>query len=90
MKSQGFTILELLVAIGILDILVAFAMPQYLAYRGNTFIAAVKFDLKNASVVQEAYFTKTETYTQSLPTLLNYGFRQTDNVSISVISDGSS
>ena len=60
MKSQGFTILELLVAIGILDSLVAFAIPQYITYRRHTFIAQVKSDLKNASIVQKIYFTETE------------------------------
>jgi Tfp pilus assembly protein PilE len=63
LKSQGFTILELLVAIGILDSPVAFAIPQYNSYRRRIFIAAVKSDLKNASIVQEAYFKETETYT---------------------------
>ncbi len=80
----GFTLLELLVAIGILGILVALAIPQYEAYRRRSYIAVVKSDLKNASIVQEAYFTETETYTDSLPTLLSTGFRQSSNVSISV------
>jgi Tfp pilus assembly protein PilE len=61
-----------LVAIGILGILVAFAIPEYLAYRRNAFITGVKSDLKNASIVQEVYFTETGIYTQSLPTLLTY------------------
>ena len=90
LKSRGFTVLELLVAIGILGILIAFAIPQYLAYRRNAFIAGVKSDLKNASIVQEVYFTETGIYTQSLATLLTSGFRQTKNVSISITSDGSS
>jgi len=90
LKSQGFTLLELLVAIGILGILVALAILQYLAYRRNAFIAGVKSDLKNASIVQEAYFTETGIHTQSLPTLLTYRLRQTENVSISITSDGSS
>ena len=87
-KAKGFTLLELLVAIGILGILAAFAIPQYLAYRRNTFVAAVKSDLRNAAIIQEAYFAENESYTQSLPTLLSYGFRQSDNVSISITSDG--
>lgn len=82
--EKGFTLLELLVAIGILGILVALAIPQYEAYRKRGYIAAVKSDLKNASIVQEAYFTETETYTNSLPALLSNGFRQSSNVSITV------
>ncbi len=90
LKSLGFTLIELLVAVGILGILVAFAIPQYLAYRRNTYIAAVKSDLKNASIIQEAYYTEFETYTAALPTLESYGFRQTNKVSISIVSDGQS
>lgn len=90
MKSQGFTILELLVAIGILGILVAFAIPQYNDYRKRSYIAAVKSDLKNASIIQEAYYAEFETYTVALPTLVSYGFRPTNKVSISIVSDGQS
>ena len=74
---------------GILGILVAFAVPQYLAYRRSTYVAAIKSDLKNASIIQEAYFAEFEIYTPSLPILQNYGFRQTKNVSLSITSDGS-
>ena len=82
--DKGFTLLELLVAVGILGILVAFAIPQYNAYRRRAFIAAIKSDLKNASIVQEAYFAETETYTDSLPTLLSKGYNQSSKVTISV------
>ena len=82
--KNGFTLLELLVAVGVLMILVALAIPQFNAYRRRGYVAAVKSDLQNASVVQEAYFTETETYTDSLPILKSRGFRQSKGVSISV------
>ncbi len=82
--KKGFTLLELLVALGILGILVALAIPQYNAYRRRGYIAAVKADLQNASIVQEAYFAETETYTDSLPILKSRGFRQSKGVSILV------
>ncbi|NIO09782.1 MAG: prepilin-type N-terminal cleavage/methylation domain-containing protein [Deltaproteobacteria bacterium] len=85
---KGFTLLELLVAIGILGILVALAIPQYNAYRRKTFIATVKSDLKNASIVQEAYYAEFEVYTAALPTLLAHGFRQSNGVSLTITSDG--
>ena len=90
MKSRGFTLIELLVAVGILGILVAFAIPQYNVFRRRGYIAAVKSDLRNASIIQEAYYTEFETYTAALPTLVSYGFRQTNKVSISIVSDGQS
>ena len=90
MKTKGFTLIELLVAVGILGILVAFAIPQYNVYRRKSYIAAVKSDLKNASIIQEAYYTEFEIYTAALPTLVSYGFRQTNKVSISIVSDGQS
>jgi len=90
LTNKGFTLLELLVAIGILGILVALAIPQFAAYRRRGFVAAVKSDLKNASIVQEAYFTETGTYTVSLPILLSNGFRQSNNVvmNITLVGNG--
>jgi len=83
--EKGFTLLELLVAVAILGILLALAIPQFNEYLRRGYVAAVKSDLKNASIVQEAYFAENETYTDPLPTLVSNGFRQSKSVSMSVI-----
>lgn len=86
--ARGFTLLELLVSIAVLGILVAVAIPQFNAYRRRGFVAAVKSDLKNASIAQEGFYAETETYTAVLATLVSYGFKQSEKVSLSITAGG--
>jgi len=86
--AKGFTLIELLVVIAVVGILVAIAIPQFNAYRKRSIIAVIKSDLKNASTAEEAYYTEDLTYTASLASLVSSGFRQSDNVSISITSGG--
>ena len=62
LSSEGFTLIELLVVIAIIGILAAIAIPQFAAYRRRSFEAAVKSDLHNAAVGQEAYYVTNNTY----------------------------
>lgn len=45
-KSHGFTLMELMVAIGIVGVLTAIAVPNYIKYRQKGFIGAATGDLK--------------------------------------------
>ncbi len=56
-KSEtGFTLLELLVAVGIIGILASIAIPQFNAYRQRAFDARCKSDLVSAANAQDAYY----------------------------------
>jgi type II secretion system protein G len=46
-SGQGFTLLELLVTLGIIGILTAIAIPSYVNYRTQAKIAQAKSDLRN-------------------------------------------
>ncbi len=59
-KDKGFTLLELLVTIGIVGILSAIAIPQYSTYRLRAKAAATAGELKNFSTAFYAYLTDNE------------------------------
>ncbi|MDZ4786557.1 MAG: prepilin-type N-terminal cleavage/methylation domain-containing protein [bacterium] len=55
-QSKGFTLLELLVTIGIIGILASIAIPQFNQYQRRAFDARSKADLVSAATAQDAYF----------------------------------
>ena len=73
-STSAFTLLELLVAMTIVSILTAVALPQYGAYRKRAFDARVVSDLRSIALAEEAYFFDAERYlacqTQSCPQVL--------------------
>ena len=76
-----------MIVIAIIGILAAIAVPQFNAYRVKGYNAGAKSDSKNASIAQDAYYVDYETYTSSVDILAAYGFRQTQEVTVSVAGD---
>lgn len=50
-KESGFTLLELMIVVGIIGVLVAIAIPAFSEYRGNAREASAHSDAKNLIVL---------------------------------------
>jgi prepilin-type N-terminal cleavage/methylation domain-containing protein len=90
-NRSGFTLIELLVVIAIVGILAAIAVPQYAAYRNRGFDAQVKYDLKNAALAEERFFSLNLSYQPCGPACTSadlQGFVGTTGVSVQAIVAG--
>ena len=60
--NRGFTLLEILIALTIVSILTAVALPQYNDYKKQAFDTRAMSDLRNVAISEEAYFMQSEKY----------------------------
>jgi prepilin-type N-terminal cleavage/methylation domain-containing protein len=66
MRRSGFTLIELLIVVVIIGILASIAIPKFRVTKGKSYAAAMKSDLRNLAVAQEAYKYDNGTYANSL------------------------
>jgi prepilin-type N-terminal cleavage/methylation domain-containing protein len=67
----AFTLTELLVVVVIVGILAAIAIPKFHGTKEKTSAAALRSDLRNLALAEEAYFFDKQVYTSDTA-LLNY------------------
>ena len=68
-RRSGFTLIELLIAMLVIAILAALALPRFRNTKGKTYYAAVRSDLQNLSTAEEAFFAQYHRYTTDLDSL---------------------
>ena len=61
-SQSGFSLLELLVVLGIMAVLVATAVPQYKSYRQRAYDFRAETDARNVALAEEAYYLDKESY----------------------------
>ena len=85
-NRHGFVLAEIVAMIGLLLIIVAIAVPQFLDYRSRGFRALVEQDARNAARAQETHFADNNKYTSSACDALP-GFVSSKGVECDTIGD---
>ena len=73
-NRRAFTLVEVLIAIVILGILSALAVPRVADSRERAYIAVMRMDLRNLATAQEGYYAEYFGYTADLAQLGNFLF----------------
>ena len=83
-NNAGFTLLELIVVVGVLGILVAIAIQNFSLYRARAIDASMRSDLRNAAMAMESYYGEFLAYPGAEPAILLVGYRKTSGVTLTI------
>jgi len=85
-SSQGFSLIELLVVIGIVALLASVAISQYSLYKQKSVDSLMESTMHEARQAMEAYYVALHTYVGATESILttSYGYKPSNNVSLSL------
>ena len=84
MRSDGFSLVEMLLVIVTIGVLAVIAMPHLIVYRGRAIDAELQSDLRNAAVAVESYFIQHSVYPQSADAIRTQGFQPSEGVTLTL------
>ena len=82
MNRRGFTIIELLMAIVILGLLAAIALPRVQGYSKRAMVATMRSDLRTLGLHEESSYYDRATYTDDVAVLQTGGFYLSPDVTV--------
>ena len=56
-NNKGFTLIELMIAMAIIGVLAAIAIPNFIAYRDKAYCSAAESDARNVTLAIAEYFS---------------------------------
>jgi type IV pilus assembly protein PilA len=83
-SRAGFTLIELLIVVVIIGILATIAIPKFQNTKGKANAAALRSDLRNLAVAEEAYFFDSKGYTDDTEKLR---FRPSPGVIVTISTE---
>ncbi len=86
--KQGFTLVEIMVVVGVIGILAAIAIPNFLSVREEAFISSMKSDLASLRLAQESH-RESRANDGFAETLGELDYDASDEVTVTMSGDGS-
>ncbi len=90
-RNNGFTMIERLIVVAIIGILAAIAIPQYVKYKEDAYVASMWSDCKSLQLAEEAYYIDNGKYTDVVEEIADFGFKgysSGNDANITVDTDG--
>lgn len=88
--EAGFTLVELLTVVVILGVLAAIAIPQFLDHKNRAYRAAMTSDLRMVVLAQSTLASDGLGPTSDVSVLRSNGYRQSDGVSLPLVTTSGS